>query len=159
MTEQPKVFLDTSVLIAAILNKQGASHFILELAKKDLIDIVFTTKVIQEARHNLLKKYGNHKVLDLYNTISDLKRNIQPAPEIKSENKYIEIISDPKDCHILAGADKYSADYLLTFDRGHFFTTKIKNAQLPFEIMLPGDFLKIFRNIKWSTSKFLIFEI
>jgi len=148
MAEKPKVFLDTSVLIAAILNQQGASRVILELAKKDLIDIVFTTKVVQEARHNLLKKYGNHKVLDLYNTVSDLKRNIQPAPEIKSENKYIDIISDHKDCHILAGAEMYQADYLLTFDRKHFFTVKIKNAQLPFEIILPGNFLKMYRDTK-----------
>lgn len=146
MTEKPKVFLDTSVLIAAILNQQGASRVVIELAKKDLIDIVFTTKVIQETRNNLLKKYDNHKVLDLYNIISNLKKCVQTTPEAKLESKYNNIISDPKDCHILAGAEEYQADYLLTFDRKHFFTVKIKNAQLSFEILLPGDFLKVYRD-------------
>lgn len=146
MAEKPKVFLDTSVLIAAILNRQGASHFIIELGKKDLIKIVITAKIIQEARSNLLKKYGRHKVLDLYNTVSALKKCVHSTPDSKDENKFLNIISDPKDCHILAGANKYSVDFLLTFDRRHFFTIKIKSAQLPFEIMLPGNFLKMYRD-------------
>lgn len=146
MKEKPKVFLDTSVLIAAVLNQQGASRVVIELGKKELIKVIISTKVIQEARDNLLKKYGKHEVLDLYNTISRLKNSVRSAPTAKSKNKFISIISDPKDCHILAGATKYQADYLLTFDRRHFFTAKIKNAQLSFEIMLPGDFLKMYRD-------------
>jgi len=146
MKEKLKVFLDTSALIAAILNQGGASRIIVELGKKKFINLILTPKVIQEARNNLLKKYGKNKILDLYRTISDLKKDIYPQPVAKEENKFIDIISDPKDCHILAGATKYRVDYLLTFDRRHFFTDKIKNARLSFEIMLPGDFLKIYRN-------------
>lgn len=107
MKERPKVFLDTSVLIAAVLNQQGASRVIVELGKKDLIKIIISTKVIQEARNNLLKKYGKQKVLDLYNIVSALKRSVKPASEIRNETKFIDIISDPKDYHILAGASKY----------------------------------------------------
>lgn len=146
MKEKPKVFLDTSVLIAAVLNEAGASRIVIELSKKDLIKIIITNTVIQEARSNLLKKYGKHKVLDLYNTISALKNSIQLAPEASDENKFVNIISDPKDYHILAGANKYRADYLLTFDRRHFFTAKIKNTHLTFRIVLPGDFLKTYRH-------------
>lgn len=145
MKKCPRVFFDTCVLIASVLNDEGASHFIIELGKKGFIEIIITTKVIEEARNSLLRKYGKNKVLDLYDTVTTLKTSIHTTLETINENKFIEIISDSKDYHILAGADKYCVDYLLTFDRRHFFTSKIKNANLPFEILLPGDFLKLFR--------------
>lgn len=148
MGKELKVFLDTSVLITSILNNEGASRIIIDLGKKDLIKLFLTPKVVQEARNNLLKKYNKDKVLDLYRVISNLKKDIHPSPKTHDENKYINLIDDPKDCHILASAEKYQVGYLLTFDRRHFFTDKIKNAQLSFKIMLPGDFLKIFRNKK-----------
>ena len=71
--------------------------------------------------------------------ISKLDPKIIDTPQDLS--RYDDIIS-LKDRHVLASAISSKASFLITLDRKHFFTKEIKNADLPIEIMTPGEFLE-----------------
>jgi len=140
-----KIFIDTSVLIAATLSNSGASKMIFRLANKKYLTIMLTEKVVQEANKIMRKKYGQIEISDLINLLSDFKKSILLSPSKNEENQFKDIILDQNDTHILAGAKKYQADIILTLDKKHFFSNKILKAKLPYTIKLPGDFLKELR--------------
>lgn len=143
MLKKSKIFIDTSVLIAAILKDSGASRFILELGREKLIKIILTDKIVEEASLNLRKKYGEKEFLELFKQLIGLKENILTFRNIiiPAQAELIEA----KDQHVLAAAIHCQADFLITLDKKHFFSEKLKKANLPLKIILPGDFLKWFR--------------
>jgi predicted nucleic acid-binding protein len=53
-----------------------------------------------------------------------------------------EPIVGKKDAHVLAAALRSEADVLLTLDRRHFMTEKVRDAGLGLKIATPGDFLR-----------------
>ncbi|MFH1854937.1 MAG: putative toxin-antitoxin system toxin component, PIN family [bacterium] len=143
--KSPRVFIDASVLIAAVLGKTGASRVLFELAKKHYLEIILTSEIIQEAKQSLARKYGQDEVQALCRILNDRKQAVRPALSNTDLDKFDSLIADPADRHVLAGAQKYRAEYLVTLDRKHFFTRKLFHARLNFQIMLPGDFLREFR--------------
>ena len=60
---------------------------------------------------------------------------------MKEESEVLEYqdITDDKEAHIIAAADKSKVDYLITLDKKHLLNIKQK---LPFKIVTPGEFLK-----------------
>ncbi len=141
----PRVFIDASVLIAAVLGKMGASRVLFEFAKKRYLEIILTSEIIQEAKQSLARKYGQDEVQALCQILDDHEQAVKPTLPSTDLGKFDSLIADPSDRHVLAGAQKYRAEYLVTLDRKHFFTRKLFHARLNFQIMLPGDFLGEFR--------------
>ena len=138
------VLIDASALMAATLKETGASRVIINLAQKNFIKIVLTDLIFKEAHRNLKAKYGQAELLTFFQLLKDFKEQIKPHA---LESDYLDLIDfiEPKDFHVLAAAQKYQADYLVTLDKKHFFTEKLSNAKMPFQILLPGDFLTKFR--------------
>ena len=50
---KPRVFIDTSALMAGLASPTGASHVILALAEGELITLVIAEEVLVEAERNL----------------------------------------------------------------------------------------------------------
>ena len=140
-----KIFIDTSVLIAAVLSNTGASNYIFRLAEKDIIDIILTVKVLKEARRNLLAKYGQISLKEMQELLIKHKKSIKQDIKKDTEEKFSDLIEDQNDLHILAGANAYKADYLITLDKKHFMTAKLKQSNLLFKIILPGKYLEKLR--------------
>ena len=138
-----KLFIDASVLVAATFSDTGASFFIFRLAEKGLVDITITEEIVRESRSSLARNYEQKIVFSMIKMLSRHKKSIKP--DIDNYPSYKELIEDKKDLHVLAGAKEYEADFLITLDRKHFMTEKLAKANLPFEIILPGDYLKILR--------------
>lgn len=136
----PTVFLDTSVVIAACLSSRGPAHAIFDLARLKRIIMVVTESVILEAYGVMQRKYPR-RTLEIVSLFQELRDSIKPSASSKDIAQFSAIISDPKDCHILAGAQKYHADTLITHDRRHFFTPAIQAAKLKFRIESPREFL------------------
>lgn len=147
MTKKSKLFIDASVLFAAIFSKTGASGFILRLAKKGIFNLIMTERVLKEVKRNLLADYDREKLIRMIELLSDLKESIKPNTTESQEKKFQDLIEDKNDLHILAGAKLYRADFLITLDKKHFMTEKLKNANLPFKIISPGKYLKHLRKM------------
>ncbi len=144
-TIEARVFADASVVVAATLSPNGGSRVIFNLSKVGLIKLILTEEIVKEARLSIKKKYGKEKLLPFYHILGDLKENIYPTPSDKEIEAFTKIITDKKDRHVLAGAEKYQADVLVTLDKQHFFTEIIRSSKLSFNIQLPGDYLESYR--------------
>lgn len=136
----PLLFLDTSVVIASILSPTGGSRAIFDLAAAGLVRLVLAEEVAMEANHVLQEKYGDVELTKLYQLLLTMESSIRPTPASRYLARFDYVIIDPKDRHILAGAMIYQADYLITLDKKHFITAKLKSAKLPFASMTPELF-------------------
>lgn len=136
-----KIFLDSSVLIAAMLSPEGGSAKILMLCEADFFDGYISKEIINEVGQvldrklpeiknifqNLIKKTGLHIIKKLSRT-----------ELLKAKNW----ISDPKDVKVLAGAKKAKVDYLITLDIHDFILDKKVAIKSGLKILTPADFLQ-----------------
>jgi putative PIN family toxin of toxin-antitoxin system len=133
-----RVFLDTSALIAGIASVKGSAREILRLAELNIIDIVVSRQIIVEADRNIESKL--HKMLADYREyikiLSPEMVNDPPTEEIK---KYASVINND-DAPILAAAELSGADYLVTWDRAHFISNRVKES-VQVRVVIPGEFL------------------
>ena len=142
---KPRVFMDTSALIAGLASPTGASHVILALAEGELITLVIAEEVLVEAERNLQEKLP--RALPEYRRFlaaCPLERAAMPsAAEVAAAKEMIH----PKDAPILAAAMSLEADYLVTLKRKHFLDDPEVARKSGLCIGTPGDFLARFR--KW----------
>lgn len=136
--------MDANIFFAAAGSPTGGSAFVLELAKRKKIQVVTVSYALVEAERNIEKKL-NTKALD---------RHHQNLLEVKPEIQYIDNVPTGvvtaleqflprKDVPILLGAMLSDANFLLTLDRRDFLENrKLKESELSFQIVTPGDFLQ-----------------
>ena len=140
-----RVFLDANVYFAGTLSKQGASAFLLQLARHNKIHWVATRLVLLETERNLRKKTDKKTARAFHRFLRTTKISVLPPPTEKIMAKYEDAIH-PKDIPVLAAALEAPVDYLLTLDRRHFLTPKVAALAKKVRIMTPGDFLREFRS-------------
>jgi predicted nucleic acid-binding protein len=138
---QERVFLDASVFVAAARSPSGGSSLALEVCRGRRFGAVTSRRVLLEAQRNIAAKFGDEELLRFYRQLADLDPEIvEPAAEAEIE-QYAHLI-ERRDAHVLVGAVKSGASFLLTLDRKHFMRPELEGANLPLSILTPGDFLK-----------------
>lgn len=135
-----KVFLDSSVLVAACASKKGASSLILGYCRVGKLQGYISLEVIGEARKNVglkLNEIGKSR-LKYFLRFANLFLVPPPLPEeiVKCE-KYI----NEKDAPILAAAISSPTSFLITLGRKHFLNPKVKRFAKPLVIVTPGEFV------------------
>ncbi len=135
-----KVFIDTSVLIAACKSKIGASSYVLMLCKKGLIQGYISRYVIYESKKQQFLSQIEKKRLNYFL----LQCNLHIAPEadesvVHRYSRYIE----SKDAPILAAATNASIEYLVTFNTKDFMTKKLKELHDTPVILTPKKFIAV----------------
>lgn len=137
----PRLFLDANVFIAAAGSRTGASALILALCRRGHGRVVTSRRVLLEAERNIQAKLGEDALLRFYREIATLDLDLVEAPTAQEVAIQARIV-EQKDAHVLAAAVKGEVDALLTLDRKHFLSPTVLQADLPLEIMTPGDFLR-----------------
>ena len=136
---RPRVFLDTSALLAGLASPRGASNVIIALAEAGLLTLVVSEQVLVEAERNLQEK--------LPKAIPEYERLLSTCP--------LERIADPstrdvakatgiihrKDASILVAAKNAQVDYLVTLNRKHFLDDPGVARTSGVRIGAPEDFL------------------
>ena len=139
----PKVFLDTSALIAGLASATGASHVILALAEAGLVQLVISDEVLTEAERNLQAKLP--RALPAYRRfLTACPHQLIPSPSRKDVLMALQIIH-PKDAPLLAAAMVQAVDYLVTLNTRDFMDDPEVSRQAGLRIGTPGDFLGWFR--------------
>lgn len=131
-----RVFLDSSVLIAASASSQGGSYYIVHLGIKKKIRIILTHLIIQEVIKNIQNKLSPKELLNFYKFLLKLNNPIKDNPTFK-EVDYFCRYTNEKDAHVLAGAHKHQVDFLITLDKELLQNKKNFN----FQILTPKEFL------------------
>lgn len=139
MEGKPIIFLDSSVLIAGLYSDKGGSAKILKSIKKKKLTGFISPPIIEETKRNIRKKLSLKLLPKLEKLIKvvEVQEDFQPKDIVK-----YRYLVDIKDLHVLIFAKSSRADFLITLDKKHFKTEKIQNANLPFKIMTPKEFLE-----------------
>lgn len=136
-----QVFLDTDVVISALLSKTGASYEIIKNPK--VIKIV--SKTVQKEIEEVIKKLN----IDKQETNRILKNiSVASLNLTKKEilEKYKKFVFDEKDSHVVAGANRVKSRFLLTHNLRHYQVDKI-NAEFGILVLKPGNFLQYLRGL------------
>jgi putative PIN family toxin of toxin-antitoxin system len=143
-SQKIKVFIDTNVLIAGVASVTGASAAVLDLCEAEILQMVISPQVLVEADRNFSSKLPN-LVIQFRQFIRDLAPLMVEDPPAKAVERAAGLI-DRKDAAILAAAIESEVDYLITLDKKHFLTQKVRHNIL-IEVCTPADFLRIFERL------------
>ena len=139
---KPKVFLDASVLIAAVLSSSGGSFYILNKFKADF-EFQTNAYVFEEVESVLAKKFPGREDFrnKLFLLLGLTPVRILPDPPRESVTRLTALIN-PEDAPILASALAHSS-YLLTLDKDFFseFVTTLSNTK-GLLILKPKEFIE-----------------
>lgn len=143
--EKTKVFLDTSVIISALMSPLGGSFYILSnLSSKFLLQI--NNYVIEELLDVISRKFTkrDETIRNLFILIGLANIQIIDNPPKKSLDQVKNII-EIDDAPILISAIKES-DYLVTLDN-HFLNTKVIKYATSHDLIIirPKELIEKFR--------------
>ncbi len=136
-----RVFLDANIYFSASRSPTGGSSVICELIRGKILKLFATSQVLKEARRNLSEKEKAEVSLRFYDILNSIKPKIVKINRSEAQENFGEIINE-KDSLVLEGARKAKVQYLVTLDRKDFFTKKVKESNLPFEIVTPGELIR-----------------
>lgn len=136
--KRKRVFVDSDVVISSLISAKGAAYLIIH---ETGLQLIVSNKSIEE-----LEKVSGRLGLNknkLKKVIKKLK--IVQLREIKDDLE--NYTPDPDDVHIIAGAKKAKARYLLSYNIKHFKVDKI-TQDLNIVVMTPARFLQYLRSLQ-----------
>ncbi len=136
-TKIPKVFIDSSVLIAAAISSKGSARNLIINSLNNKFKIVISDLVLEETARNLSNKAP--KALPALQLFLETLN-----PEVVSPNKSLVMeaseVVELKDAPIVAGAVAAKADYLVSFDRKHLLQQKQEiKANFKIKVVTPDE--------------------
>lgn len=136
----PKVFVDTSVVFAAVLSRTGGARKLFLLAEAGILQLVVGPTVLIEC-DEVVRRKAPHSLPTLAQLLAASQTETSPTPtksQIKVARSYIRYAPDAR---VLAEAIQAKPDWFVTHDKEHFLRSRGKLG-LPFEIGTPGDLLQ-----------------
>lgn len=141
----PRIFIDTSVIIAGVGSRVGASHAIMALAELGLLRPVVCPYVMDEAERNIQRK--TPEAVPRYREVrANIAWELVPDPTLDQVKTWIGVIV-PKDAPVLAAAVIAQPHRLVTLDTKDFIEPPQVAAQSNLRICTPGDLMREIRGI------------
>jgi len=141
----PRLFLDSSVIIAGLASRTGASHAILALAELGLIRPVACPYILTEVERNLAKKVP--EFLPAYRRLMvNLNWQMVEDPAAEDVSPWLDLVP-AKDAPVLAAAVAAAPHRFITLDTRHFISPPEVAERSDLSICTPGDFLQEVRAI------------
>lgn len=138
-----RIFIDSSVIVAAMFSSEGGSSKILALCEAGLLEGNVSKHVTDEVGEVLKRKFPE-MIEDFENLLklANLKvlKKVKEAEIARAKNW----ISDKNDVPILAAAKQLNVDVLITLDIRHFIKDEDVSKKSGLRILTPGEFLRGF---------------
>jgi predicted nucleic acid-binding protein len=138
-----RVFLDTSVLFAAVWSESGGSRLILKLGEAGAVSLWVGPCVLQEAEAVLKRKSDASR--PLMALLLD-RAQVQVGPEAGKEAlaQALSAVDYLPDAQVLAEALEIGVEYFISLDQKHLVGNP-RTESLPVMVGTPGDFLDWYR--------------
>jgi predicted nucleic acid-binding protein len=136
---EPRIFLDTSALFAAVMSATGGARALLKLGEAGLIVLYVGPTVLREADEVFRRKAAD--LLPLLAALLD-RANVQvcgPA-EAGDQSRASAVVGYGPDAQMVAEALTAGADFLVTHDQVHLLNNP-KIHTLSCRVGAPGDCL------------------
>jgi len=140
LTRNRKIFLDTSVIFAAVLSELGGARKLFRLGEAGLLQLVVGKNVLRECEQVIRRKAPE----SLPNLAYLLELGMVDVSTGSSEDFIKQanaIVSYKPDAYVLAEAIASDPDWFITHDKAHFLDAN-KGKNLAFGIGTPGDLLQ-----------------
>ena len=143
-TKKPRLFLDTSVIFAAVLSPTGGARKLFLLGEAGLMQLVVGPTILHECQEVVQRKSpASLPTLAQLMAIASLETSQAPTrKQIDAAEVYVQYAPDAR---VLAEAMLAKPDWFVTHDKEHFLKHRSK-INLPFEIGTPGDVLQRFKD-------------
>jgi len=135
-----RVFLDTSVVIAAVLSPSGGFRKLFRLAEAGALRLVVGPIVLRECE-DVVRSKAPSTAPQLAQLLANARVETSSAPstrQIKTAKSYVRYSPD---AYVLAESIQAQPDWFVTHDKEHFLKQRGK-ITLSFEIGTPGDLIQ-----------------
>lgn len=138
-----RIFLDSDVIVSSLISQTGAAYFLINNAKD--LELFISNFSIKEI--GIVAKRLNLDKNQLTEIINNKCRKIdlkEPNKSLKSS--YRGYVLDINDAHIIAGAKKSRARFLVSYNLRHYNLDKIK-GDFGIIILTPAQLLQYLRSL------------
>lgn len=140
MPTSHRIFLDTSVVFAAVLSESGGARKLFRLGEAGVIQLVLGPNVLRECEEVVRRKaLTSLPTLAYLLELGQVEIAANPPDELV-EQAY-EIVAYRPDAYVLAEAIFAEPDWLVTHDKEHFRKVR-EDSELAFQIGTPGDLIQ-----------------
>lgn len=140
----PEIFLDTSVIIAAVMSPTGGARLLFHLSQAKTIRLIVGKGVLQETE-DVLKRKAPHLLGLLAQLLDEANIEVGKAPTSKHLRQAKSLVEYIPDATVLAQAIAAKPNWLVSHDKEHFIGNTALN-DLPFKIGTPGDVIASLRS-------------
>lgn len=138
-----KVFVDTDVFISSLISEKGAAYLLLNETKniKLVVSDLSVSEIDKVAKRLKLNPEKARDLIDRMFSLVQIKESAKKLKEV-----FGRYVLDEGDIHIVAGAKKAKARFLITYNIKHFKEDKLKKD---FDIILvtPASLLQYLRSL------------
>ncbi len=138
MLPTAKVFLDTSVIFAAVLSPDGGARMVLRLGEIGYLQLMAGKQVLKECEA-VVRRKAPQTLPELAILLDTVKITVTPEASAENLERASGLVAYPPDALILAEALQANPDWFLSHDHRHLL--KVSTETLPFRIGTPGDLL------------------
>ncbi len=140
----PRLFLDTSVLFAAVLSPTGGARLVLKLGEAGVASVVVGPRVLAEIDGVITRKAPQFRAFVAL-MLDGAAVEVGPPADAASSEAARGLISYAPDAAILAEVLAAKIDYFVSLDRAHFVGNATLDS-LPFRVGTPGQCLAWLRD-------------
>lgn len=131
-----KVFLDTSVIFAAVLSPNGGARMVFRLGEIGYLQLMAGKQVLKECEE-VVRRKAPETLPELAVLLDVVNLVVTPEASVEHLERARALVTYPPDALILAEALQAEPDWLLSHD--HQYLLSIPAEVLPFRIGTPGD--------------------
>ncbi len=138
-----KVFLDTSVIIAAVLSRIGGAREMFYLGEAGILQLCVGENVLRECEL-VVRRKAPLSLPTLARLMDAGLIETCPAPDDKLIDLARSIVDYEPDAYVLAEAIGAEPDWFITHDKRHYLREG-RVTKLDFQVGTPGDLLQSFK--------------
>ena len=139
-----KVFLDISVIFAAVFSRTGGARKLFHLGEAGALSLIVGPTVLREADEIVRRKIpASLPVLAQLLSVGQMETS-QIATQKQLDMALTCVLYLP-DARVLAEAIQSDPDWFVTHDKEHFLQRQI-DTELSFRVGTPGDLLQNIKN-------------
>jgi len=136
----PRLFLDASVLLAALDFETNYSRLILELCRYGKARALLTEVVIREAEQAVKVLMDDEMLARFYAMLTEIEPEIIPLPRTEVLQMVDRVVMTGYS-HLLSSAWAGGANYILSLDRNSFLIPEKREIALPSITLTPREFI------------------
>jgi predicted nucleic acid-binding protein len=140
MKRRHRIFLDTSVIFAAVLSETGGTRALFRLGEAGAIQLIVGSSVLRECEQVVRRKASESLPRLAYLLELGMVEISSRSPDEFIERAKASVAYEP-DAYVLAEAMAAEPDWFITHDKIHFLKADL-GSSLPIRIGTPGDLIQ-----------------